>query len=83
MDLDDVVRTIKGRISDDPTIEGAAHILVFSRKTGVWPFQKHDIRISGIVHKESDKVKAEEHAVQAAGDTPVVNEIEVVEPHKR
>ena len=78
MNAEEVVVEIKREISDDPTIEGAAHILVFARKTGVWPFRKEDIRISGIVHLESDKSKAEEHAKHAAGDIPVVNEIEVV-----
>jgi hypothetical protein len=78
MKTDDIVNEIKREINDDPTIHGAAHILVFSCKTGIWPFQKSDIRVGGIVHSESDKKKAEEHAKHAAGDLPVVNEIEVV-----
>ena len=82
MSAEEIAVEVKREIGDDPTIEGAAHILVFARKTGIWPFRKEDIRLSGIVHVESDKAKAEVHAKHAAGDLPVVNEIEVVPKDK-
>ena len=80
---DEIVTAIKREIADDPTIEGAAHILVFHSKKGFGPFKKSEIHISGIVHTEKDKQKAEEHAKHEAGDQlPVVNEIELAKPRK-
>ena len=83
MKPEEVVERIKREIADDPTIEGRAHVLVFAGKKGFGPFKKHEVRLSGIVHKESDKVKSEEHAHHAAGIIPVVNEIEVVPATKK
>lgn len=79
MEPDQVVEGIKRKILDDSTIEGRAHILVFAQKNGVWPFRKVEIRLTGIVHQESDRKKAEEYASHDAGEIPVVNEIEVVD----
>ena len=75
--IDDLVNEIKREIGDDPTIEGASHILVFNGKKGL--FGKPEVHLGGIVHVESDKRKAEEHAHHAAGVVPVVNNIEVTE----
>ena len=80
---DEIVDEIKREINDDPTIEGRSHVLVFAGKKGFGPFKKYEIRLSGIVHIESDRRKAEEHARHAAGELPVVNEIEVVERSKK
>ena len=83
MKPDEIVDEIKREIGDDPTIEGRAHILVFAGKKGFGPLKKYEIRLSGIVHAEGTKKKAEEHARHAAGETPVVNEIEVVAPTRK
>lgn len=78
MEPDAIVDTIKRAIAGDSTIQGADHILVFAQPKGFWPFRKTQIRLTGIVHQESDKKKAEEYAQQNAGDIPVESEIEVV-----
>ena len=80
LSAEEIATEAKREISDDPTIAGAAHILVFARKKGFGPFKKYEVHLSGIVHTESDKRKAEEHARHAAGEMPVVNEMEVVPP---
>ena len=77
MTLKEIADEIKREINDDPTIEGARHIYVFTRKKGAWPFRKEEICLSGDVQKEMDREKAMEHAKHAAGDTPVNNEIVV------
>jgi len=74
----EIADEIKREIIDDPTIDGATHVHVFAGKSGMWPFKKADIRLTGIVHSEGDSAKAEAHAKYAAGVIPVVNEIEVV-----
>lgn len=74
---EEIVNEIKREINDDPTIEGAAHILVFAAKKGFGPFGKKQIHLKGIVHRELDRKKAEEHGHHAAGEMTVINEIEV------
>jgi osmotically-inducible protein OsmY len=74
---EDIATDVKRQIIDDPTIAGAAHILVFARKKGFGPFKKEEIHLTGIVHVDSDKKKAGEYAQRAAGELKVVNEIEV------
>lgn len=71
----EIAEEIKRELTDDPTIEGARHIYVYSKKKGIWPFRTAAIYLAGDVHKESDKQKAMEHAKHAAGDTEVFNEI--------
>lgn len=74
---EEVVNEITKKLLNDPTIERNEHILVSFEKKGFGPFKKPQIRLKGVVHKESDKNKAEEHATASAGDTPVINEIEL------
>ena len=76
----EIAAEIKREINDDPTIDGARHIYVFTSKKGIWPFRRSEIHMSGDVHKESDKNKAMEHAKHAAGDTPVFNDIIISPP---
>lgn len=71
----EIAEQIKKVINEDPTIEGARHIYVFTKKTGTWPFRKEAIYLSGDVYNEADKKKATEHALHAAGDWPVHNDI--------
>lgn len=77
INADDAVNDIKRKILDDPTIEGAKHILVFVGKKGFGPFKKLEIRLGGFVHSDADKKKAEEYAKQSAPGMTLVNEIEV------
>ena len=79
---EEVVNEITKKILNDPTIERNEHILVSLEKKGFGPFKKPRILLKGVVHKESDKEKAEEHAKSSAGVTPVVNEIELRSPSK-
>lgn len=79
---EEIVNEITKKIVNDPTIERNEHILVSFGKKGFGPFKKPEFRLKGVVHKESDKAKAEEHAKASAGDTPVVSEIEVRTPRQ-
>lgn len=74
---DQIATEIGREIGDDPTINGSERIMVSAQKTGSWPFKKHVIKLAGTVRRESERKKAEEHAHHAAGELPVVNEIQV------
>ena len=74
---DETAIEIKKKVDDDPTIEGAEHILAFASKKGFGPFKKTEIHLKGVVPTEADKRKAEEHARHSAASIPLVNEIEV------
>ena len=61
-DADRVQEQILKIINDDPTIEGAGHIIVSVEKKGVWPRVKEVVVLKGNVRSDSDRVKAEKVA---------------------
>ena len=62
-------------INEDPTIEGAGHIVVSVEKKGVWPRAKEVIVLKGNVRSNSDRLKAEKIAVMHAAGREVVNSL--------
>ena len=64
-------------INDDPTIEGAGHIVVSVEKKGVWPRAKEVIVLKGSVRSNSDRLKAEKVAAMHAAGREVVNSLSI------
>ncbi len=76
-DADRVQEQILKIINDDPTIEGAGHIIVSVEKKGVWPRVKEVVVLKGNVRSDSDRVKAEKVAALHSAGREVVNGINV------
>ncbi len=76
-DADRVQDEILKVINDDPTIEGAAHIVVSVEKKGVWPRAKEVVVLKGSVRSNSDRAKAEKIATMHAAGREVVNDISI------
>ncbi len=76
-DADRVQSEILRVINDDPTIEGAGHIVVSVEKKGVWPRAREVVVLKGSVRSASDSVKAEKVAIMHAAGREVVNSITV------
>jgi hypothetical protein len=76
-DSDRIQDEILKVINDDPTIEGAGHIVVSVERKGVWPRAKEVIVLKGSVRSNSDKMKAEKAATLHAAGREVVNSITV------
>ena len=58
-DAEKVQNEIIKIINDDPTIQGADHIVVSVEKKGVWPRAREVVILKGNVRSESDRTKAE------------------------
>ncbi len=76
-DADRVQDEILKIINDDPTIEGAGHIVVSVEKKGVWPRAKEVVVLKGNVRSASDRQKAEKIATMHAAGREVVNSINI------
>jgi len=76
-DANTVQNEILKVINDDPTIEGASHIIVSVEKKGVWPRAKEVVILKGNVRSDSDRVKAERAAALHSAGRQIVNSINV------
>ena len=76
-DAEKVQTEILRVINDDPTIEGASHIIVSVEKKGVWPRAKEVVVLKGSVRSDSDRLKAEKIAALHGAGREVIDSITV------
>ena len=76
-DADRVQSEILKVLNDDPTIEGAGHIIVSVEKKGVWPRTREVVVLKGRVRSDSDRVKAQKVASLHSAGREVINSIDV------
>lgn len=76
-DADKVQDEIMRVINDDPTIEGASHIIVSVEKKGVWPRSKEVVVLKGSVRSDNDRLKVEKIAALHGAGRQVVDSLTV------